>query len=153
MMKITIVTIGKLKEKYFQAAASEYLKRLRPYVKLEMVELSVEPFGKSNKAAAKRIEAERIINFLDKHVGAHVFLLDEGGRELTSEQLAKELDKIQTEIIFVIGGALGFDPHLFSKYKMISLSKLTFLHEMAKVILLEQLYRANAILRGKDYHY
>jgi len=153
MMKITIVTIGRVKEKYFQAASLEYLKRLRPYIKLEMLELSAEPFGKSNRAAAKRTEADKIISYLAKHQEAQVFLLDEGGRELTSEQLARELDRIQTEIIFVIGGALGFDSGLLAKYQKISLSKLTFLHEMARVILLEQLYRAAAILRGKDYHY
>jgi 23S rRNA (pseudouridine1915-N3)-methyltransferase len=157
MFKITIVSLGQTKEKYFVAAIDEYLKRLRPYAKIEIVELKAEPFGASNKAAAQKIEGEKVQNYLEKYLSAHpsvqVFLLDERGEELTSVEFAQKLDKINSEIIFVIGGALGFAPDLLQHYQKFSLSKMTYLHEMAKVVLLEQIYRAVTIIKGKNYHY
>ena len=157
MFKITIISLGAAKEKYFVAAINEYLKRLTPYAKIEMAEIKAEPFGDSHKIAAQKIEAERVEKYLEKYQGsrsgAQVFLLDERGEELTSVEFAQKLDKINNEIIFVIGGALGFAPELLKRYAKISLSRLTFLHEMTKVILLEQIYRAATIIKGKNYHY
>ena len=161
MYKITIISLGQAKEKYFVAAINEYLKRLKPYARVDLIELKAEPFGVSNKAAAQKIEAERVEKYLGKYTAARsgaynsarIFLLDERGAEMTSVEFAQRLDKITGEIIFVIGGALGFAPDLLKKYPKFSLSKMTYLHEMAKVILLEQIYRAVTIIKGKSYHY
>jgi len=156
MFDITIIAIGKLKEKYFQAAFSEYAKRLRPYARLKIVELPAAPFSKLSQAKAKEAEGQRIINFLEsKNKGAScpaVYLLAERGKSFDSQSLASWLDKNQP-LTLIIGGALGFSPMLYEKYPQISLSPLTFPHELARVVLLEQLYRAATIINNKEYNY
>ena len=98
-------------------------------------------------------EGKKIEEYLSRRPEARVFLLDERGVELTSEDLAVKLDKINEPIIFVIGGSLGLEPELLSCFEKLALSRLTFLHEMTKVVLLEQIYRSIAIIKGKNYHY
>ncbi|MEI7620661.1 MAG: 23S rRNA (pseudouridine(1915)-N(3))-methyltransferase RlmH [Candidatus Falkowbacteria bacterium] len=153
MFNITILSIGAVKTDYFKAAIAEYLKRLGPYAKVAMVELPAESFTESQKVAAKKKEGKRIEEYLSRRPEARVFLLDERGVELDSIELSKKLDKINEPIIFVIGGSLGLEPELLARHEKISLSKLTFLHEMTKVVLLEQIYRSIAIIKGKNYHY
>lgn len=154
MFNIIILVIGKIKESYYLEAIQEYQKRLKPYAKIEIVELKPEPFGASNKEKSKKAEGERIINFLNKNRDSEIFLLDERGENMPSENFAGIINKINGRIIFVIGGALGFDKNIFSKYRnRISLSRMTFPHEMARVILLEQIYRAITIIKNKQYHY
>ncbi len=153
MFNITIVSIGAVKTDYFKAAIAEYLKRLSPYAKVSLIELAAEPFTDSQKAAAKRKEGKRIEDYLSRRPEARIFLLDERGVELDSEGIAKKLDKINEPIVFVIGGSLGLEKSLLERYEKLSLSKLTFLHEMTKVLLLEQIYRSIAIIKGKNYHY
>lgn len=155
MLDITIIAIGKLKEKYFQAAFAEYEKRLRPYARLKIVELSAAPFSKSSQAQAKELEAQRISAGLEKIAKNNqpaVYLLAERGKTFNSLALAVWLEKNQP-LVLVIGGALGFSPELYEKYPQISLSALTFPHELARVVLAEQLYRAATIINKKEYNY
>lgn len=154
MGKIIILAIGKIKEPHYRSAVEEYLKRLRPYLKVETVELRPEPFNAASHARAKEKEAERLMEFLVKYQANQVYLLDERGAEMTSEKLARFLDQQRETIIFAIGGALGFSDEIKKAYpQKIALSQLTLPHELARVVLAEQLYRAATIVRGKEYHY
>jgi 23S rRNA (pseudouridine1915-N3)-methyltransferase len=153
MLDLTIVTFGKLKEEYWQSSAQEYIKRLKPYVKIKIEELKSESFSKSNHEVAKKEEAKRLVNYLSHKLESTVFLLAEKGIELDSWEFSNKLESIKGSIILVIGGSLGFSEEIFKSYQKISLSKLTFSHELARIILLEQLYRAVTILNKKDYHY
>lgn len=154
MFNVTILVVGKIKEKYFQEATGEYLKRLRPYVKITIEELKAEPFkNESGKIKSKKIEGERIINFLEKRQDKEVVILDERGKKMSSVAFAEYIVTINKPIIFVVGGALGIDECIIKKYtNKISLSDMTFPHEMARLFLIEQLYRANMIIKGKEYH-
>lgn len=155
MFNVIILTVGKIKEKYFQEAIGEYLKRLRPYAKITIEELKAEPFkNESGKIKSKKIEGERILNFLEKHSDSETVILDERGEKFSSVGFADYLSKIDRQIVFVIGGALGMDESVFEKYKnKISLSNMTFPHEMARLFLIEQIYRSTTIIKGKEYHY
>lgn len=153
MFNITILSIGAVKTDYFKLAIAEYLKRLGPYAKVNLVELPAESFTESQKVAAKKKEGKRIAEYLLRRPEARVFLLDERGAELTSVEMAQKLDKINEPIIFVVGGSLGLDSELLERHEKLSLSKLTFLHEMTKMVLLEQIYRSITIIKGKNYHY
>lgn len=156
MFNITILAIGKLKAKHFQAAEEVYAKRLKSYIKLEVVELEAESFGedKGSKIKAKKKEGERILKFLKKRNNAEVIILDEKGKEFSSEKFAKFLDGIDRHIVFILGGSLGWDEEIKKQpFMRLSLSQMTYPHELARVILLEQIFRAIAILKNKEYHY
>lgn len=155
MFHVTLLVVGKIKEDYFAEAINEYLKRLKPYAKLDVVELKAESFSESTKEKAKKTEAERISSFLDKKPDAQVFILDENGKNPTSREFAQMMEKSESgHFIFVIGGSLGFAPELAEKpYLKLSLSHMTFPHEVARVVLFEQIYRAMTIIKGKEYHY
>jgi len=153
MLEIIIITIGKVKNEFFSGAIEEYLKRLKPYASVKVLELSPESFGDSDKAKAKKAEGERILSALEKYAGAEVFLLHERGEEIDSVKFAKRLESAGRKTVFVIAGALGFAEEVLQKYRQFSLSKMTFPHEMARLILLEQIYRAATIIQGKTYHY
>lgn len=152
MLDIEIISIGKVKEKYFNQAIEEYLKRISPYARVKFIDLKAEAFNESNKKSAQKIESERIIKFLEKYNSDEIFLLHERGEKLDSLEFSNFIDENQ-KITFVIGGSLGFSEELLNKYRQISLSNLTFLHEMVRVILLEQVYRAITILKNKNYHH
>lgn len=156
MFHITILAIGKIKAKYFQAAAEEYAKRLKSYVKLEIIELEAESFSEDegSKIKAKKKEGDRILKFLKKHNNAEVIILDEKGKEFSSEKFAKFLDSIDRHIVIIVGGSLGWDEEIKKQpFMRLSLSQMTHPHELARVILLEQIFRAVAILKNKEYHY
>jgi 23S rRNA (pseudouridine1915-N3)-methyltransferase len=154
MMNIIILAAGSLKQRYFKEAAEEYQKRLKPLCKLEIVEFKAESFGAKDEARAKKLEAEKINNFLSKQKSALIIACDERGQSFTSEKLSAYLDKENRPIIFIIGGATGLDKTIIDKANLVlSLSGLTFPHELARVILLEQLYRAVTISKGIKYHY
>lgn len=153
MKKIIIVSLGGVKEKFYQLAILEYEKRLFKDIKLEFVELSAKSFSDKNKDLIKKQESQKVLDFLENSKGAEVFLLAERGEEFDSLDFSKKIFSINEPIIFVIGGALGLDFEVLANYKKLSLSKMTFLHEMTKVILLEQIYRALNIEKGKSYHY
>lgn len=155
MLRITILTIGKIKEKYFAEAIEEYEKRLKPYAKMDIVELKAEPFSENTKDKAKNIEAERMLSFLEKHPDSQIFILDENGKNPTSREFAQMIEKSEnSHFVFVIGGSLGFAKEILGRpWPKISLSTMTFPHEMARMILIEQIYRAVTIIKNKDYHY
>ncbi len=156
MLKITLVAVGALKNSALRELAEEYLKRLRPYAKIDLLELVPEPFyATDQKEKAKQKEGERIEKALTKYADAHIYLLDEGGKEFSSLQFAEHINTHNSEhAVFVIAGALGWSNMLRnSRYQKLSLSAMTFPHEFARVVLLEQLYRAVSIIQRKEYHY
>ena len=154
MLDILILTIGKLKINYFKDASEEYLKRLKPYARITTRELKAESFNASNKLKVKKEEGRRISEFLKKQTNCLVIFLEEKGKQYNSLQLAELLEKENRKIIFVIAGSLGFDKEIeYQPDLTLSLSALTFNHELARVVLLEQLYRGATIINGKEYHY
>lgn len=153
MKKIIILSIGGVKEDFYQSAILKYRKRLSKDIKLEFVELPAKSFSDKNMLIVKKQESQKILEFLEKNKGSEVFLLTEKGEKLNSVNFSERIFSINEPIIFVIGGALGLDFEILAGYKKMSLSKMTFLHEMTKVILIEQIYRALNIEKGKRYHY
>ena len=148
-MKFRFVWIGKSKDKNYRALQDEYLQRLSHFVKCEVVEIR-----DSAPHETKEIEGKRILEKLNQ--SSFVCLLDVLGRKISSHELAKEVEKWQhagtKEISFVIGGADGISPEVAARAdNMLSLSFLTFTHEMARVIVMEQLYRAYTIIKGFPY--
>lgn len=158
-MKITVIGVGRLKEKYWQAAIDEYSKRLSKYVKLDIIEVPDEKAPENLSAAEEEIvkknEGERILkNIRD---GAYVIALAINGKMLSSEELSEFLNERMVRgaghIVFVIGGSLGLSSEVLDRadYKL-SFSKMTFPHQMMRVILLEQFYRAVKIMKNEPYH-
>ncbi len=157
MLDIKIVAVSKIKNKDLDSLKEEYLKRLKPYARIKVFELPSFSFNSKNKEAAKSFESEKIQEFLDKEEKrnnqASVWLLAERGKDFSSSvEFANWLNK-KNPLILVIAGSLGFSDKLYEKYPQISLSKLTFPHEIARVLLLEQIYRGVTIINKKDYHY
>ena len=153
MLNIKIITIGKIKEKWINEGIHEYIKRLKPYAKIEIVELKSESFSPNNKQKAMAIESARIEEALLKERDSAIYFLDEYGDNLSSKEFAYKLDKENGKIVFVIAGALGYNREILKNKNLISLSRLTFTHTMARLILLEQIYRSICILKDKEYHY
>lgn len=156
MLNIKIIVLGKLKESYWFDSEKEYLKRLRPYAKVEVIELSEEPFRENDdKEKVKAKEAEKIKKSLPKE-GLFI-ALHEQGKEYSSPLFAKFLQEHSSRgenITFIVGGPLGLHQSILEQVQMqISLSQLTFPHQMVRTILLEQIYRATTILTEKNYHY
>ncbi|REH75121.1 23S rRNA (pseudouridine(1915)-N(3))-methyltransferase RlmH [Staphylococcus felis] len=158
-MKITIVAVGKLKEKYWKQAIAEYEKRLSAYTKIDIVEVPDEkaPENMSEKEIeqVKAKEGERILAKIKPQ--STVITLEIKGKMLGSEELAKELDQrmIQgaSDFTFVIGGSNGLHDTVLQRSNFaLSFSKMTFPHQMMRVVLLEQIYRAFKINRGEAYH-
>lgn len=157
MLKITILAVGKLKNNNFKGAFDEYLKMSSPYANIKLEELIPEPFyDNSDKEKIKEKEGVKILKYLDKFPQAEIFILDERGKEFRSEEFSKFLFNKESEhLVFVIGGTLGMDKKILSQgnFIKISLSQMTLPHEMVRVILAEQIYRAIAINKNKSYHY
>lgn len=158
MVNFTVICIGKLKEQYLRDASKEYEKRLSPY-KISILELSEEKV--SNNPSAKEIEnvidaeGKRIIEKIPK--GAAVYTMCIEGKQRTSEELSKELDDLAlsgiSTAVFIIGGSYGLSDEVKAMSKgRISMSKMTFPHQLARIMLLEQLYRASQISLGTKYH-
>jgi 23S rRNA (pseudouridine1915-N3)-methyltransferase len=158
-MQIRIIAVGKIKERFLLEGIAEYEKRLRPYMKLQVVELAEEkrPQAASlaNELAAMGKEGDRILAAIP--AGSFVIALDVKGQSWSSEELAaafgeRELSG-QNQLVFVIGGDLGLSPAVLARSSLrLSLSQMTFTHPMARLVLLEQVYRAFRILRGDPYH-
>jgi len=154
MYCINIIAVGKAKAGYLKSGADEYLKRLKPYAKIEMIELESASFNKNSRNTAKQKESIKILACLNNPVGKNIFLLDAAGPEYSSEEFADLLEGISGKATFIIGGALGITDEAKKKFQnKLALSKMTLPHEMARLMLLEQLYRAAAISTGKTYHY
>lgn len=151
MITIRIVCVGNLKEKFWQEAQGEYLKRLSRFCKTEIVELA-EQNKYDNIEKIKLTEGEEILSSLS---GKNI-LLDLGGRELTSEQLAGKINSLSLEnstLTFVIGGSYGVSDKVKTKIEdKLSFGKATYPHNLARIILLEQIYRAFMINNNSKYH-
>ncbi|KXH80605.1 23S rRNA (pseudouridine(1915)-N(3))-methyltransferase RlmH [Sporosarcina sp. HYO08] len=158
-MNITIVTVGKLKEKYLKMGMDEFAKRLNPYAKLSFVEVADEKAPETLSDAemenVKKKEADRILAKIG--ADAYVIALAIEGKMKTSEELAESLGSLMTygrsKVVFVIGGSLGLHDDVLKRAdELLSFSKMTFPHQMMKLILLEQVYRGFRIMRGEPYH-
>ena len=158
-MKITLITVGKVKEKYFRDAIAEYEKRLSKYCKLEIVEVTDEKTPDKASAVEEEIikakEAERILKYIKED--AFVYTLEILGQKLDSPAFAKQIENIgisgKSHIQFVIGGSLGLHESVSKRAdRKLSFSDMTFPHQLMRVILLEQVYRAYRIISGEPYH-
>lgn len=153
MLDIIIIAIGAIKEKYFKEAYQEYLKRLKPYARISVQEFPYRSFSEIGEEKIKKEEGEKIMNYLEKYQNKTVIALDEHGRGMTSVDFSKFLFRTNGPVIFIIGGSLGLSKDILSHADhVISFSNMTFPHEMARVILAEQIYRAVTIEKGKNYH-
>ena len=153
MITADIITVGKLKNLYWRDAFFEYTKRITPYAKIEVIEIPSSPFRtETDKKKTKKEEGERIRHALRGKEKNYIFLLDEKGKEFNSEKFADMIGGGE-HFTFVVGGALGFEDALKKEFSVLSLSRFTLPHELARVVLVEQLYRAATILKGKRYHY
>jgi 23S rRNA (pseudouridine1915-N3)-methyltransferase len=158
-MQIRVIAIGKVREKFLREGIAEYEKRLRPYVKLQVVELADEkrpqPASPAIESAAVGKEGERILAAIPE--GFFVIILDVKGQSWSSGDLASAFGEweisAKNQLAFVIGGDLGLSPAVLARSGLrLSLSRMTFTHPMARLLLLEQIYRGFRILRGEPYH-
>lgn len=154
-MKITILAVGRTSTPYILKAVEAYLKRLTHYIPVELLEL---PDFKSNRSAEvqKNAEGEMLLKSLKP--GDSVVLLDERGRQMTSVEFSSFIDKRMLSgakrLVFMIGGPYGFSDAVYARAdSMLSLSQMTFTHEMVRLFFVEQVYRAMTILRGEPYHH
>lgn len=149
---IKIITVGSIKEKYLKDAIEEYQKRLKKYTDLEIIEIKDEGLLPAKQAMEK--EAEKI----KKHINEkeYIITLEIEGKKLTSEELSKKIEDIMiinSNITFIIGGSYGIDKSIKEKAKYhLSFSKMTFPHQLFRVLLLEQIYRAFKIMNNESYH-
>ncbi len=157
-MRTEIICVGKIKEKFFKDAISEYSKRLSKYVNLSIIEVSDEKTPESLSDSEKRIvkykEGERILNAVKTNF---VIALDLSGKKLSSENFAEFLRKSMVSgingVSFVIGGSLGLSESVIKRADLrLSFSDMTFPHQLMRVILLEQIYRAHRIINNEPYH-
>lgn len=160
MLSIQIICVGKLKEEYLKSAISEYLKRLSKYCHINVVEVADEKLpNKLNHSIAQDIkqkETFKIIEHIKKD--SYIFCLDLKGKEFSSEDFSKKIDDIglnyNSSITFIIGGTLGLTDDVLSLAKeTLCFSKMTFPHQLIRVFLLEQLFRAFKISKGETYHW
>lgn len=148
---ITIITVGKIKEKYIKEGIDDYLKRLSKYTKIELIELEDVSF---DKVKTLKVEAESILKKINRK--SYIITLEIDGKELSSIELSnligKNIDNY-TDITFIIGGSYGLDDSIkeLSNYKL-SFSKLTFPHQLFRLVFLEQLYRSFKIINNEEYH-
>jgi 23S rRNA (pseudouridine1915-N3)-methyltransferase len=158
-MNIRIIAVGKIKEKYIQEGIKEYSKRLSRYCNLEIIEIDDEkaPENLSEKEMdiVKQKEGERILAKIPQ--GSYVITLVIQGKQLTSEELASKIEDLMidgiSDITLIIGGSLGLSDEVISKSNFkLSFSKMTFPHQLMRMILLEQVYRAWRIIKNEPYH-
>ena len=158
-MKITVIAVGKIKEKYLKDALAEYSKRLSRYCKLEIIEVADEKTPDQASEVAEDLirakEGERIL----KHIRDDMFVitLEIGGKMLTSEEFADKIETLgvqgKSSIAFVIGGSIGLGKEVLKRSDFaLSFSKMTFPHQLMRVVLLEQVYRGYRIMNGEPYH-
>ncbi len=159
MQKITVITVGKIKEKYLRDAVAEYAKRLSKYCKLEIIEVADEKTpDQAREVVEEQIrdkEAERILKYVKEE--GYLITLEIRGKQLTSEEFSEKLEKLgvqgRSHIIFVIGGSIGLGRAVLDRSDFaLSFSKMTFPHQLMRVILLEQIYRSYRIMNREPYH-
>ena len=159
-MKITLACVGKIKEKYLAAGIEEFTKRLTPFCKLETIAINEERMPEDPSPAEKEQvlgrETERLLAVIPQN--SYVIVLDVKGPLISSEELSAKFDKLalsgNSHITFVIGGAFGYTDALRKRAdETISFSRMTFTHQMIRLLLVEQIYRAFKISRGEKYHW
>ena len=155
-MKIKVIATGKIKEKFLKDGIEEFLKRLTPYANVEVIELSpVEIKDENLIEKALDEEGEKILALIKPH--SYVITLEIKGQMLSSEELAEKIQSLTNdgigEIIFVIGSSYGISKNVSNRADFkLSMSKMTFLHQFARLLLVEQIYRAFKIIKGETYH-
>lgn len=158
-MKITILTVGKIKEKYLKDAVAEYTKRLSRYCRLEIIEVIDEKTPDNASAAVEEMirqkEAERLMKYIRDD--AFVITLEINGNMLDSVSFAQKIEQLaingKSHLIFVIGGSIGLGSEILKRSDFaLSFSSMTFPHQLMRVILLEQIYRGYRIIEGAPYH-
>ena len=158
-MKITVITVGKIKEKYLRDAIAEYARRLSRYCKLEIIEVADEKTpdqaGETVEEQIRDKEGERILKYI--RADMYVITLEIGGKMVSSEELADKVNMLgiqgQSSVAFVIGGSIGLGREVLKRSDYaLSFSKMTFPHQLMRVILLEQVYRSYRIINGEPYH-
>jgi 23S rRNA (pseudouridine1915-N3)-methyltransferase len=155
-MNITVIAVGKIKDKYNREGIDDFFKRIIPYSAIKIIEIPSEILKDSaSEEKAKIIEAQKINNLLNNN--AYIIVLEVKGKMFSSEEFADKMKKINNEgynqLIFVIGGAVGLDKSVIEKADLcLSISKMTFTHQMIRLILLEQIYRTFKILNNEPYH-
>ena len=156
-MKITFITVGKTEDAYLKDGIEKYVKRLKHYTKLEMTDI---PELKNTKALTEDQQKAKVAELILKKITPqdHVILLDENGMEFTSVQFANYINKrsvsSSANLIFIVGGPYGFDQSVYQRANdKISLSRMTFSHQMVRLFFVEQLYRAYSIIKGEPYHH
>ena len=156
IMKIKIIALGKIKEKFLKDGIDEFLKRLTPYTPIEIIELTPIEI-KDNNLIEKALmqEGEKILSLVKPE--AYVITMEILGKQLSSEDFAQKINEITlsgvNELIFIIGSSYGISPIVSQRanYKL-SISKMTFLHQFARLLLVEQIYRTFKILKNETYH-
>ena len=149
---IKLITVGTIKEKYLKDAIDEYTKRIKKYTNIELIEVKDEGLVEESKAIS--LEAEKI----KKHLSSrdYIITMEIEGKQLTSEEFSEKLNQIQIEnsnIVFIIGGSYGLSDEIKQMAKLhLSFSKMTFPHQLFRVLLLEQIYRCYKILNNESYH-
>lgn len=156
-MKITLLTIGKTEDKYLLDGIEIYLKRLKHYVPFKILEIP-ELKGTKNLSREQQKSKEAELIFKNISSSDHVILLDENGQEFTSKQFSLFLNKKMVgglqHLVFIVGGPYGFSEDIYERSnEKISLSQMTFSHQMIRLFFTEQLYRAYTILKGEPYHH
>ena len=156
---IRFIAVGRLRERYWQEAAADFTRRLRPYARLEVVEIPAHTMETATSGEEKKAMAEEGLAILEKlkhHSGA-VIVLDRMGKSFDSQELAAWLNEQilqgRTEVAFVIGGPQGLAPNVLQRADLVlSFSRMTFPHQMMRIILLEQIYRGFRIMHHEPYH-
>lgn len=156
-MKITLLIVGKTEDAYLKEGIDKYLKRLKHYIKIEITEIAEL---KNTKALTQELQKAKEAELILKKITAtdHLTLLDENGMQLSSPQFAAYIDKKTVgpvnNLVFVVGGPYGFDEAVYQRANdKLSLSKMTFSHQMVRLFFVEQLYRAFSIIKGEPYHH
>lgn len=154
-MKIRIIALGKIKEKFLKDGIDEFLKRLTPYASVEVVELSPVEIKDEQIEKALKEESEKILAHIKQD--SYVITLEIQGKQLSSEEFASKINEITIsgvgDLVFVIGSSCGLVPEVSARANFkLSFSKMTFLHQFARLILVEQIYRAFKILKNETYH-
>lgn len=158
-MKITLIAVGKIKEKYLRDAIAEYTKRLSKYCRLEIIEVADEKtpenVSENVENTIRDKEGERILKHIKDDM--YVITLEISGKMLASEELAEKIDRLgiqgKSSIAFIIGGSIGLGQKILERSDYaLSFSKMTFPHQLMRVILLEQVYRSYRIINGEPYH-
>lgn len=155
-MKIKLISVNKTADVWIREGCEEYRKRLKKYISFEVLEVESSSSGRKSIPELKAEEARLVKKLLKP--GDYLVLLDEQGNQLSSVELAGWLNRrfvsVSSDMVFVIGGPYGFDAELLQRAsEKLSLSKMTFTHQMVRLIFLEQLYRAMTILKNEPYHH